>query len=261
MSNLEGPEWEITAWGQSMVNELSSRVKERCKVKGRQVIGRDSVVFHCGPIKVIIPLAAEFPMRSIQDMGDTQLPQPELVVRHEPDTRVICMCNTSAHIIHSTHDAYMSPKYRRGHTSSQWRQECGAECKTSSSAWIVGIFLTLLDFSVAHRPHFFSSAGFVSLTFRIPPGGSQLSTLAQSKIGFLSVIPKIKMRCTFLKTKPRYSLLPLRWQMHQSNFDCRKQLVQFSTACQLSLVKISSQWSYWSETFYTTQQPSLFYFI
>lgn len=95
MSSLEGPVWGITAWGQSVVNELSSRVKERCKVKGRQVIGGHSVVFHCGPVKVIIPLAAEFPVRSIQDMGDTQLPQPELVVRHEPDTRVICMCNTS----------------------------------------------------------------------------------------------------------------------------------------------------------------------
>lgn len=143
-----------------------------------------------------------------------------------------------------TYDAHMSPKYRCGHTSSQWRQERGAECKTSSNAWIGGIFLILLDSSVAPRPHFLSSAGFVSLTFPISPsGGSQLCTMAQSKIGFLSVIPKIKMCCTFLKTKPRHGLLPLRWQTHQSNFDCCRQVVQFGTACQLSLEKINSQWS------------------
>lgn len=70
------------------MNELSSGVEERGKVKGRQVIGGDSIVFHCGPIKVLISLTAEFPVRCIQDMSDTQLPEPELVMRHEPDTRV-----------------------------------------------------------------------------------------------------------------------------------------------------------------------------
>lgn len=140
-----------------------------------------------------------------------------------------------------TYDAHMSPKYRRGHTSSQWRQERGAECKASSNAWIGRIFLILFDSSVAPKPHFLSSAGFVSLTFPFSPsGGSQLSTIA-SKIGFLSVIPKIKMCCTFLKTKPPHGLLPLRWHAHQSSFDCCRQVVQFGTACLLSFEKINSQ--------------------
>lgn len=46
------------------------------------------------------------------------------------------------------------------------------------------------------------------------------------------------------KTKSCYSLLPSCWKMHQSKFDCHKQVVQFGRACQLSLVKMSSQWSY-----------------
>lgn len=139
-------------------------------------------------------------------------------------------------------DAHMSPKYSCGHTSSQWRQERGAEYKTSSSSWIVGIFLLLLDSSAAYGPHFFSSAGFVSLTFPISVSrGSQLSTVAQSKIGFLSVILKMKRQGTSLKTKLCHSLLPSRWKTHQSKFDCHKQVVQLGAACQLSLVKMSSQ--------------------
>lgn len=130
-----------------------------------------------------------------------------------------------------TNDAYMSPKYRCGHTSSQWRRERGAECKTSSSSWIVGVFLILLDSSAADRQHFFSSAGFVSLTFSILlPCGSQLSTVAQSKIGFLSVILKTKRRGATLKRKSCSSLLPLRWKTHQSKFDCHKQVVRLGRA-------------------------------
>lgn len=89
MSSVKESMWGFTAWGQSSVNELSSRVKERWEVKCRQVTGGNSIVFHCGPIKVIISLAAEFPMCSVQDMGDSQLPEPQLVVRHEPDTQVM----------------------------------------------------------------------------------------------------------------------------------------------------------------------------
>lgn len=104
--------------------------------------------------------------------------------------------------------AHMSPKYRRGHTSSQWRQERGADCSTSSSSGIVGIFLIRLTSSAGCRSHFCSSAGFVSLTFPISVScGSQLSTGAQFKIGFLSVIPKMKSRGASLRAKLCYSCL------------------------------------------------------
>lgn len=135
-----------------------------------------------------------------------------------------------------TYDAHMSPKYRCGHTSSQWRQERGPECKTSSNSWIVGIFLILLDSSAAYMS-FFSSAGFVSFPILVSCG----SQLSKTKIGFLSVIPKMKRRGTSLKTKPCYSLLPSHWKTHQSKFDCHKQVVQFGRACQLLLVKMRSQ--------------------
>lgn len=247
MSSGKESMWGFTAWGQSSVNELSSRVKERWEVKCRQVTGGNSIVFHRGTIKVIISLAAEFPMCSVQDMGDSQLPEPQLVVRHEPDTRVMHVeqFTCTEHMsLKGTNNAHMSPKYRCGHTSSQWRQERRAECKTSSSSWIVGIFLILLDSSAARGPHCFFSAGFVSRTVSISVScGSSLAMVEQSKIGFPSAILMMKRHGTFFKPKSCYSLLPPRWQAHQSNIDCRKQVVQVGTACQFSLVKPSSQCS------------------
>lgn len=125
----------------------------------------------------------------------------------------------------------MSPRYRFGHTSSQWRQERGAECKTSSSSWIDGIL------RVSMSTHFSSSPGSVSLTSlpRSESCGSHLTSVTASGIGFLSVILKIrgwKLFCSFPKTKSCRCLLPLRWLLHHSNCDCQKQVVQSGTDSQ-----------------------------
>lgn len=90
--------------------------------------------------------------------------------------------------LNKAQDAHMSPRYRFGHTSSQWRQERVAVCKTSSSSWIDGISHVLSDSSVTHV-HFSSSPGSVSLTFLCSESSHLTSVTAP---GFLSVILKTR---------------------------------------------------------------------
>lgn len=81
----------------------------------------------------------------------------------------------------------MSPRYRFGHTSSPWRQERGAECKTSSSSWRDGVLHVLLESSVAHFP---PSSGSVLLTFS--RSESHLASDSAPETDFLSIISKLE---------------------------------------------------------------------
>lgn len=121
----------------------------------------------------------------------------------------------------------MSPRYRFGHTSSPWRQERGAECKTSSSSWRDGVFHVLF----AHGHFFPSSSVSVLLTLTC---GSHLTTCTASGVGFLSVICKFGGNSSRYcpQTKSRCCLSPSLWLLHHSNSDCQKQVVQFGTDSQ-----------------------------
>lgn len=90
--------------------------------------------------------------------------------------------------LNKAQDTHMSPRYKFGHTSSQWRQERGAVCKTSSSSCIDGISHVLSDSSVSHV-RFSSSPGSALLTFLCSDSSRLTSVTAP---GFLSVISKTR---------------------------------------------------------------------
>lgn len=170
------------------MNELSGRVEERWEVKCRQVIGRNSKIFDCGSIKVLASLTAQFSMCCIEHMSDTQLPQAKSVVGHKPDSHFNhCASNNSDRYaeLNNGQDTYISPRYRFGHTSSQWRQERGAECKTSSSSWTDGINHVVFV-------HFSSSSASVSLPFFCSESCEwHVISVTASEIGFPSVISRL----------------------------------------------------------------------
>lgn len=119
--------------------------------------------------------------------------------------------NSDTQKLNKAKDTHMSPRYKLGHTSSPWRQERGAECKTSSSSWRDEISHFLFESSVL----FFSSSGSVSLIFlRSESRVSHLTSETAPLIGFLSVISKFrggKLLCYSPNTKSRCCLLPLLW--------------------------------------------------
>lgn len=104
------------------MNILSSWKEVARKVKIWWVISGDSIIFHCGSIKVMAPLTVHPPMSCVHNMSNSQLPQTVAVVGNRPEERA------SSHSIlkqawgekNVKVKTYMSPMKRFGQTSSTW---------------------------------------------------------------------------------------------------------------------------------------------
>lgn len=137
-------------------------------------------------------------MRCIEHRSDSQLPEPELVVRHKPDKQFISLeITTELHVLYvylnKAGDTHMSPRNRLGHTSSQWRQDRGALCKTSSSSWTDGTSHVLFDSFVTHVHLSSSPPGSVPRSF-LRSGSAHLTSATASvisKTGGRQTVPSV----------------------------------------------------------------------
>lgn len=82
---------KFTVWRfERLVDEIRCRLEVNVQVEVRGVVRGDSAVHDAAAVEVLVPHAAPFGVRGVQDVSDSQLLQGGLVVSHGPagETRV-----------------------------------------------------------------------------------------------------------------------------------------------------------------------------